>query len=368
MNTHLKPARAILPGRIILRELDARGWTQKDLATITKRPEQTISLIVNGRKKITPATALQLAAAFDTSANLWLNLETNYRIHEARQTYNTADIARRSRLHRVVPLNELIKRGWIVAQDSLSALENEVRQFLGVVTLEDAPVIAANFRQSSARDPETIAEVAWLKRVEHLAQAQNVGMYDATQLEAALPQLLKLAHQVENIAQIPPFLLNLGVHFLIVPHLPHTYIDGSTFMLAGHPVIALTLRYDRIDNFWFTLMHELAHIIAEHQGLYLDNFEAEIVDDTEKEANRLAQSWLIDEQDLAQFISATQPYFSHTKLNAFAAQQNRHTGIIVGRLHHDGLLAPRHSRKFLVKVSPHLSDWVDISKSSIVGR
>ena len=86
MSTYLKPARIVPPGRIILRELESHGWTQKDLAAITRRPAQTISLIVNGRKKITPETALQLAAAFGTSADLWLNLEDNYRIHEARQT------------------------------------------------------------------------------------------------------------------------------------------------------------------------------------------------------------------------------------------------------------------------------------------
>lgn len=65
------------PGRIIKRELEARGWTQKDLAHIMDRPEQTISQIVNAKKRITPETALQLAAAFGTSAEFWLRLEAS---------------------------------------------------------------------------------------------------------------------------------------------------------------------------------------------------------------------------------------------------------------------------------------------------
>ena len=83
MDVKLRPARATPPGRIIRRELEARGWTQKDLAEITGRPEQVISQIIQGRKQVTPETALQLAAAFGTSADLWLNLEANYQIHQA---------------------------------------------------------------------------------------------------------------------------------------------------------------------------------------------------------------------------------------------------------------------------------------------
>ena len=63
MGIDLVPARVTPPGRVIRRELDARGWTQKDLAEITGRPEQAISQIVRGHKQITPETALQLAAA-----------------------------------------------------------------------------------------------------------------------------------------------------------------------------------------------------------------------------------------------------------------------------------------------------------------
>lgn len=73
------------PGHIIRRELVARGWTQKDLAEIMHRPEKTISLIVNGKKKILPKTAIELGEVFGTSAELWLGLETNYRLRLAQR-------------------------------------------------------------------------------------------------------------------------------------------------------------------------------------------------------------------------------------------------------------------------------------------
>ena len=83
MDVKLRPARATPPGRIIRRELEAQGWTHKDLAEITGQPEQVISQIIQGRKQVTPETALQLAAALGISADLWLNLEANYQVHQA---------------------------------------------------------------------------------------------------------------------------------------------------------------------------------------------------------------------------------------------------------------------------------------------
>lgn len=84
MSDTLTPARAILPGRILIRELDARGWTQKDLAKITKRPTQTINEIVKGTKQITSETARELSSALGTTAEFWTNLETNYRLNLAK--------------------------------------------------------------------------------------------------------------------------------------------------------------------------------------------------------------------------------------------------------------------------------------------
>ena len=84
MSARPRPERVPAPGRIIRREMEARGWTQKDLAHIMDRPEQVISQIVRGRKRVTPETALELASAFGTSADLWLDLEANYRLHRDR--------------------------------------------------------------------------------------------------------------------------------------------------------------------------------------------------------------------------------------------------------------------------------------------
>jgi HTH-type transcriptional regulator/antitoxin HigA len=69
------------PGLFIREELEARGWSQRDLAEILGRPSQAVNAIINGHKQITPRTARELEAAFGSSAEFWLNLEMVYRLH-----------------------------------------------------------------------------------------------------------------------------------------------------------------------------------------------------------------------------------------------------------------------------------------------
>jgi len=83
-NRPVVPAVAVPPGRILKRELEARGWTQKGLAQVLGRPQQVISELVNASKAIAPETAIELAVAFGTSAEYWLSLEAHYRAALAR--------------------------------------------------------------------------------------------------------------------------------------------------------------------------------------------------------------------------------------------------------------------------------------------
>lgn len=85
MSQNLTPAQITSPGQTIKRELDARGWTQEDLARIMGRPRQAVSDIVKGVEQITPETAIKLAAALGTSPEFWNNLETTYRSRISRQ-------------------------------------------------------------------------------------------------------------------------------------------------------------------------------------------------------------------------------------------------------------------------------------------
>jgi HTH-type transcriptional regulator/antitoxin HigA len=90
----LRPARITSAGAILRRELAARGWTQRDLAEVMGRPQQAISEIVQGRKRITAETALELAAALGTSAEVWLRLDAGHQLRLAEERPETAAVRR----------------------------------------------------------------------------------------------------------------------------------------------------------------------------------------------------------------------------------------------------------------------------------
>lgn len=355
----LTPARVVTPGRILKRELEARGWTQKDLADIMGRPVQTINEIVGGSKQITPQTALQLSQAFGTSPQYWINLETNYQLHLATKSNLKQDIARKSRLYDFAPIAELIKKQWIKSKNSIDELEQEVCNFFNISSLDETPHQSVNFRCAEHREPIKISRRAWVQRVENLANKQIVADFDRKKLEDIIPKILTCAEQIESIVQIPQLLANAGIHFVIVPHLKRTYLDGAAFYLNDKPVIALTLRYDRIDSFWFTLGHELAHIVLEHEGAYLDNLDDLEDSEEEKEANQKAADWLIEPSALHHFVSTTEKHFSRKNIELFAKTQNRHPGIVLGRLHYEKRVPHKNLRVLLVKISPVLQKWID---------
>jgi len=367
MSDDLRPARLVPPGRILKQELDARDWTQRDLAAILGRPEQAISEIINGTKQITPETSVELSQAFGTSPAFWHTLEANYRLDLAlRQAHDDA-IARRSRLYAELPLREMASRGWLTLREPVDELEAEVTGCLGVPLLSEPPRLAVRWRGSSGRSALTYAQLAWLRRAESLARDQTgISLWRDDHLEPLAHELSSHMRLVEDVTLVPVTLARWGVRFVCLRHLPKTYLDGAAFWLDEGPAVALTLRYDRIDAFWFTLMHELAHLAEGRSEAYLDQLEdggedppdQSPADACEEAADRLTSRWLLAPETFADFVTRTGPRFSRAGIKAFAASQSRHPGIVLGRLQREGVVPYRNLRGLLVKVSPVLAGQI----------
>lgn len=363
------PARVSPPGRIVQHELDARGWTQTDLAEIIKRPVQAVNEIIRGNKQITPETALELAAAFGTSAQFWLNLEVNYRLWLNGRNIDAESIKKRGKLYALLPVRELIRRGWLPPTNSADELEQAVYDFLGVTERTDeALAMVVNFRCSPGKEPDLPSKLAWVKRVEQLAEEKKTPPFSPEKLVKNLPEILRSFEEKANVHKVPEILNNYGIRFVLVPHLPKTYIDGAAFYLNGCPVIALSLRYDRVDSFWFNLCHEISHILYGHGQSFLDvnlnDGETEgkeaISSEEENEANDRAKNWLIDPKAYQQFLRAVnKQFFSRQAIIDFAKAQHRHPGVILGRLQRDGYVPYRNLRNLLPKVTPFLDGFFD---------
>ena len=310
MKPVLRPFRPVKPGEILQDELEVRNWTQADLAEVLGRPVQAINEIISGKKAITPDTALAFSQALGTSPEYWLNLESSYRLDVLHQRQNSLDdISRRSRLYTVAPVKELVKRKWIEVPDpsNLDQLEEEVCRFLGISSADENPQLPFAARTAYNDDIPNPSQIAWAYRVRHVASGLQTEPFSAHGFEEEVKQLSRLSSSDEETRRLPRILADLGVRFVIVGHLPHTRIDGAALWLDDQsPVIAVSLRYDRVDGFWFTVMHELAHILrsdAEKDAWLLDNAlvgkDAEPVQnksDREVRADAMASEWLLSRQ------------------------------------------------------------------------
>jgi len=351
----LRPAEVSPPGRLLKRELDARGWSQTDLAEILGRTVAVVNEIIFGKRGITPETARGLADAFGTSAEFWLNREASYKLSLLR---DDDVVSRRSRLYAKAPIRELIRRHWLEESNNVEVLERELLDFLAVDSLDSVPELAHAARKSTHyNERPTVAQQAWLCRARQLSPSAHISQpYSPKRVPALLRELHGLAEAPENLRLVPRVLSNYGIRFLIIAPLAGTKIDGAAFFQNDFPVVIVSLRYDRIDHFWYTLMHEIGHVWHE-DGTLLDE---DIVSDKEmpirakpdyeQRADDFASNALIPKDSMNDFILRLRPLFSAIRVQRFAKTMGVHAGIVVGQLQHRAEIKYSNLRRFLVPV------------------
>lgn len=355
----LLPIEPRLPGKWVEDELEARGWSQIDLAEIIGRPAQLISEIVSGKRGITPETAMGLADAFGTSPELWMNLETRYQLAksqaEAGPTIKDARV-RRARLY-TYPIREMTRRGWIEPSTNVDVLEHQIEAFFGQ-KIGSIQHIGHAAKKSGDEVEATPAQLAWLYRARSLAAALQVDRFAPGAVRAVEQSLRGLMHEPIEVRHVPRMLGSAGIRFLIVEALPGSKIDGACFWLnESSPVIAMSLRHDRIDNFWFVLRHELEHVMRRdglNKAAIIDTDVADTPADAlsamEKKANDAAQEYCVSDYEMQRFIARVRPLYSERAIVQFANRIEVHPGIVVGQLHRRGEMHWKNLRKLLVKI------------------
>lgn len=357
-----KFAEVFPPGDFIREELEAREWTQTDLAEIMARPQEAVSRIITGKSSITPETAKGLGAAFGTSADYWINLETAYQLSAVN---GDSGVARRAKLYEIAPVSEMVKRGWIEKSRNVEVLEKQVLAFFDISKPSDTPQIKAAARKSSSYSTTTPSQMAWFYFAKNFASTLDVEAYNKRKLEKAIEDLKACTSHPKEVRHVPRILAEAGVRFVVVKHLSKSKLDGAAFWLSEKPkkpVVAVTMRFDRIDCFWHTLLHELAHIVK-GDSLSLDS---EMVGESaemrkakpecERIADDFASSTLIPPAELDDFIMRIRPLYSKKAIIGFAHRLGIHPGLVVGQLQHRGEISYSHSREMLVKVRSVLVD------------
>ena len=352
-----RPDHVSPPGETLQEVLDKRQMSQADLAARTGRPRKTINEIIKGKTAITPETALQFERVLGVPASFWNNLERNYREHLARK--EEEELLRESAewLERI-PVWELIERSWIEKREGWVEQAREVLNFFGVASPAEWRVVfevpQGNFRRSTAFESDAGALAAWLRKGVIEAQKIECRPFDRETFQAALEEARSLTVRApeEYLARLVDICAAAGVAVVYVRELNRCRAYGATRWLSPiKALIQLSLRYKRVDHFWFTFFHEAAHLLFHGKRLTFVEASHDGSTEEEQEANQFAADFLIPPGSLESLRHAEKTQrISKVEAQSVARSLGIAPGILVGRLQHDGWLRPSHLNGLKVKV------------------
>ena len=345
------------PGEYLSEELEDRNLTQSDFAEIIGRPLKTVNEIIKGKKSITPETANAIAAAFGTSPDIWLGLQADYDIYKLQNQKNKdkqSDVKDRAELYSLFPVRDLKKRGWIPDEKNVKKLKEDIFRLYSIRnTTVWKEGCLARFKKSGCGEINNNYINAWIELGKKIASTTKAAAFDKNGLKQFVPSIKEYSKHKDGVKKIVEKLNSIGVKLIFLPHFSKTRVDGASFWMDGSPVILMSLRYDRIDNFYFTLMHEIGHIVLhgddDRHNFFDDMNEAgKSNDKKEKEANRYSQNNLTPLDFIAEL---KEQRIIHAK--AIVQKSNDlkiHPGLLIGILQHEGKLTYGQYRAGLVKI------------------
>lgn len=239
------------------------------------------------------------------------------------------------------PLTEMYNKGYFkdftgTVNELKTYAEEKLHSFMGDYACKSGlqPAMMRTTAHSKNNDKEVNPYALWAWQIKVLKAADeqklNTNYQKGVVNDAFMKSTIQLSWSEQGPNLAKEYLAKHGIHLVIEPHLEKTYLDGAVCINEqGNPVIAMTLRHKRIDNFWFTLLHELAHIQLHLDGTsdwFIDNHEAESCDPREDEANSKASEMLIAQKDWNLDKNSTLK-----EMKALATKLNIHPAIVIGR-------------------------------------
>ena len=334
---------AIPPGEFLAEILESRRISQAELARRMGRPVQAINEIVKGEKAITPETAIQLEQVVGVPAHVWTGLEAECQLVRAR-AQEAQQVTQETNLLDEISYLHLVKLGVVQSVRSGAERIGQLKTFFEVASLENLAQVSAYrpaFRVSQKKEASPYALAAWLRCGELRAADIKTKPFSREGLKTGLVKIRRLTNDTPEAftPALKNALADFGVAMVILPHLPRTYAHGATFWLSPEKaVVMMSIRGSWSDIFWFSLFHELGHVLLHgNRKTFIEDGDSdpEIVKQ-EEAANRFAADVLIPPEKHALLTSLR--LATAGNIMACAQTMGIHPGIVVGRLQHEGLV------------------------------
>lgn len=323
------------PGATIREQLSDRGMSQKEFAARMDMSEKHISKLINGEVQLTPEVAVRLEVVLGIPAKFWNNLEAIYREKLIKVKAENAMDADKA-LAKQLPYSEMAKFGWIPETRDLKEKVINLRRYFEVVELsllENKQVTRIACRRLAVTEKSDFALMAWAQEAKILARNIETSPINIKRLINIIPEIryMTVLKPKEFCPKIKKILSECGIALVFLPHLKGSFLQGASFLDGNKIVVGLTARGKDADKFWFSLFHELAHIVLGHIG-QIDG----TTDQDENDADTWSRDTLISQESFVDFIEKSD--FSTIRIQEFAKTIGIAPGIVVGRLQNEGYI------------------------------
>ena len=335
-----EPQTVLHPGEHLRDFLEAQELSQAEFADRAGISEKHVSQIIGGKAGISAETALILERVIGGGAELWINLDSSYRLSKARMQQEETN-GRAVEWAKGFPLSDLRKRGYIQSKRVGPDTVAELLRFFGVADVGQWEHryggTAVQFRSSPSYEASQKAQATYVRVCEHRAEVWDLPSFDAGRLQSALGEIRnKLSADPAVLLQEAKKALSQGgVALVVEPDVTKARLSGAAIWpRRNKAVLALTMRFQTADHLWFSFFHEAAHLLKHRNRTVLETEDAG--GDLEAEADSFARSVLVDAEAYRKFTMQREP--SRADIERFAETQRLPVDSVVGMLQHDRVL------------------------------
>lgn len=344
----------IAPGETILELLEVHGMTQLDLANKTGINKKTINEIIKGKAPITTTTALKLEYVFDIPASFWNNLESEYRENIERKKDYESLVDDEVYLENI-PYAEMARRNWVEPTRDVKEKVMNLRKFFSVASLSFDTELKNRlaFRKSNNDNFSFESLLCWIRYGEIQSSKDVYPKYNEEKLSNSVKEIRNLVSKpfLSVLDEIKSVLTDCGISLVYEPHLPNTYVNGVAYkMTSDKAIIMISDRGKKDDILWFTLFHEIGHLLKHSKKEIFIDQDKDEKNDIELEADEYSRNVLINDKIFNDFVKS-KSYLYERGIKAFAKENNVSTGIVVGRLQKEGHIGWDKYNNLITRIS-----------------
>ena len=337
---------AFHPGFYIEEIIEELEMTQEEFAKRLDVSAKTISKLINAQISLSDEIASRISLMLGISAATFINLQKTYDL-KVLEIEKTQKLNTQKNIIKDIDYNYFIHNNILPATKNIEEKIENLCSFLRVSSLAllKKPDLLASFRTSvqTVTEKNIVNANVWLQTAINFGLNKSVDPFNEKKLKDSIPEIraMTLMSPKDFLPKLEKIFKECGVAFVLLPSLKNCGVNGVIKWYGDKVILALNDRNSYADTFWFSLFHEIGHILQQKKKKTIINDKnlSQTSEDLETEADQFARNVLFPQKEYDTFLNCGPHGFTYDRICFYANRMGIHPGIIIGRLQHDGYIS-----------------------------